>query len=376
MNETPAPAPRPRGKVWQKLLLSLIPAGGLVWLMQHGALPIVPKQEDFARMASWTIPVAILVWVASYLARLVRWYFLLAPVQEVPLGTVVRVNAVGLFAVSVLPFRMGEVLRPLMIRKPPRLTFWEAAGTIGGERILDAFCVSSLMLLGLRIATPRPILPEHIGALPIHVNLIPRAATVSGLFFTTLCVVMAVFYFWRAWATRVTEAVVGVVSLKAARWLAAKIAQMAEGLGFLAYRRYAIPYLALTIVYWLLNASVFWVIALGCGLGSIGFFGAAATMGVVALAIIAPATPGFFGSFQLATYAGLAMYLEPSEVTRLGSVYAFLVYVVPIGMSSLVGIIGILAKPSALLSLSEGDPVQIPPAKTWPAQNEQATAER
>jgi hypothetical protein len=376
MNDASAPTPRRRGKVWQKLLLSLVPAAAIVWLMQHGALPILPRREDVARMASWTIPLAVLVWSASYFTRLVRWYFLLAPVQIVPLRTVIRVNAVGLLAISVLPFRLGEVVRPLLIRKSPRLTFWAASGTIAGERILDAFCVSVLLLLGLRIASPRPDLPDHIGALPVHVNLVPQAALVSALVFTTACVVMAIFYFWRAWAQRMTEAVVGVVSTKLAHWLAGKIAQMAEGLGFLAYRRYAIPYLCLTVVYWLLNAGVFWVIALGCGLGHIGYFGAAATMGVVAIGIILPATPGFFGSFQLATYAGLAMYLDAQEVPHLGSVYAFFAYVVPIGLTAVVGVAGILAKPSALLSLSESDAVASPATKTWPAEREQATAER
>jgi len=376
MNDVPAPAPRPRGKIWQKLVISLLPAAAIVWVMQHGALPIVPRHEDFARIASWTIPVAVLVWSVSHFTRLARWYFLLAPVQEVPLGTVVRVNAVGLFFISVLPFRLGEVFRPLLIRRAPRLTFWAASGTIAGERIIDAFCVSFLLLLGLHVAAPRPDLPDHIGNLPIHVNLVPRGAVLSALVFTTACVVMAVFYFWRAWAQRVTETVVGLVSVKLARWLSAKIAQMAEGLGFLAYRRYALPYLLLTAVYWVLNASVFWVIAIGCGLGQIGFFGAAATMGVVGIGIILPATPGFFGSFQFATYAGLAMYLDPADVTRGGSVYAFLAYVVPIGMTAVVGLLGIVAKPSALLSLTEAEAAPEAPAKTWPGERERATAER
>lgn len=349
MNDAPAPAPRPRGKVWQKLLLSLIPATAIVWLMRSGSLPIVPSREELASVAVWTVPLYVFTWGAAYFARLSRWYFLLRPVQEVPYRTVLRVNAVGLFLISVFPFRMGEMARPLMIRRSPRLTFWAASGTIAGERILDAFCVSVMLLLGLRLARPLPNLPDHIGKLPIHVELVPHLAFGSALLFTTLCVVMAIFYFWRAWAERVTKAVVGVVSVKLASWLAAKIAQMAEGLGFLAYRRYAVPYIALTVVYWLLNAAGFWVVALGCGLPELGYFGAAATMGVVALAIIAPATPGFFGAFQFATYVGLAMYLKPDVVTGVGSVYAFLVYVLPLTLNALGGIVGIVAKPGALV---------------------------
>jgi hypothetical protein len=359
VNETPAPAPR--GKIWQKLLLSLIPAAALVWVMQSGSLPIVPSHGELGRVAAWTVPVYFAVWAASYFVRLSRWYFLLAPVQRVPFWTVVRVGTVGLFAIALLPFRMGEVVRPLLIRRAPKLTFWAASGTIGGERILDALSVSMLLLAGLHFAPPLEHLPNHIGKLPIHVDIVPRMAVVCALVFASGCVVMGVFYFWRAWARRVTELVVGLVSLGLARWIAAKIEQMAEGLGFLANPRHAVPYLTLTVGYWFLNAATFWVLAVGCGLGKIGYFGATATMGVVALGIIVPATPGFFGAFQLATYAGLAMYLPAEAVTEAGSVYAFLAYALPIGLTAATGIGGVLTKPRALLLLT-GDAAEHDPS--------------
>ncbi|HTQ05402.1 MAG TPA: lysylphosphatidylglycerol synthase transmembrane domain-containing protein [Polyangiaceae bacterium] len=377
MTSATPPTPPARGKIVPKLVLSLVATAALVWIMKSGSLPIVPPSKEFARVAGWTLPAYFGVWAVAYFVRLARWYLLLAPVEEVPLRTVLRVNAVGLFAIALLPFRMGEVLRPLMIRKNPRLTFWAASGTIAGERILDGLSVSVLLLLGLRIASPRPDLPDHIGAFPIHVEIVPRAAFVSALFFTSVCVVMAIFYFWRAWARQMTEVVIGLVSLKFARWLAGKIEQMAEGLGFLAYRRYSVPYVSATVLYWFLNAACFWVLACGCGLGHIGYFGAVATMGVVALGILFPATPGFFGPFQLATYAALAMYLDADAVTGVGSVYAFLAYTLPIGLTTVVGIIGILLKPSALLNLASEPRAEANAApKTWPAEREQATAER
>jgi uncharacterized membrane protein YbhN (UPF0104 family) len=358
MSSHEAPARAPRNKIWQKLLLSLLPAAALVWIMRSGSLPIVPRHEELARVAAWTLPVYFMVWAVSYLLRLVRWWFLLSAVEVVPLWTVVRAGAVGLFAIALLPFRMGEVVRPLLIRRPPRLTFWVASGTVGAERILDALSVSVFLLFGLHFAKPLAKLPDHIGTLPIHVAIVPRLALVCALVFASGCVVMGIFYFWRDFARRLTERVVGFVSLPLARWIATKIEQMAQGLGFLAAPRQAVPFLLLTVVYWALNAATFWVLAEGCGL-DIGYFGAMATMGVVALGIIVPATPGFFGAFQLAIYAGLAMYLPPEAVTEAGSVYAFLGYALPIGMTMVVGVIGILAKPRALLALT-GEPEEQP----------------
>jgi len=348
----PSVAPASRGKIWQKLLLSLFPAAGIVWVMQSGSLPIFPQREELARVAAGTIPLYVAVWAAMYVVRLSRWYWLLVAVQRVPLGTVLRVGAVGLLAIALLPFRMGEIVRPLLIRRPPKLTFWAASGTVGGERILDALCVSVLLLLGLHFAVPLDKLPAHLGTLPIHVEIVPRMAFVCALVFATGCLVMGVFYFFRAFARRVTEMVVGLISLRFAHWVATKIEQMAEGLGFLSNPRHAVPYLVATVVYWLLNATSFYVLARGCGLGIIGFWGATATMGVVALGILVPATPGFFGAFQFAIYAGLAMYLAPEVVIRAGSVYSFLGYALPIGLTLLAGLVGLAAKPSALLGLT------------------------
>ncbi len=355
------PPPASRGKVWQKLAISLVPAAGLIWLMQSGSLPIVPRREEFAHVAAWTVPAYVGLWCTLYAVRLARWYFLLSAVDpEVPFWSVVRVGAVGLFAVALLPFRMGEVARPLLIRRAPKLGFWTASGTIGAERILDALAVSALLLAGLRFAKPLDKLPDHIGTLPIHVDVVPRMALLCAVVFASGCLVMGIFYFWRDWARRFTETVVGVVSVSLARWLATKIGQMADGLGFLARPRHAVPYLVFTTTYWLLTATLFWSLAVGCGLEKVGFFGAMTTVGVVGLGIIVPATPGFFGAWQLAIYAALAMYLPPETVIEAGSVYAFLGYVLPVSLTVVVGIIGILAKPRALLLLSSEPEAQEP----------------
>jgi hypothetical protein len=348
-----ASAPRTsRAGMLSKLLLSLLPAAGFVWMMNSGSLPILPPKAELERVAPGTIPLYIAVWCVMYLVRLTRWYWLIAPVQRVPLRTVLRVGGVGLMAIALLPFRMGEFVRPLLIRRPPRLTFWAAGGTVGGERVIDALSVSVLLLTALHLAPPMDPLPHHLGTLPLNIALVPKMAIVSSIVFATGCIVMGLFYFQRAWARRMTERLLGVASVRFASWVAGKIEQMAEGLGFLAEPKNALPFLLSTLVYWVLNAATWWLLARGCGLGEIGFWGATATMGVVALGILVPATPGFFGAFQFATFAGLAMYIDPAVVMGAGAAYAFLGYVLPIGMTLLVGIVSLLASPRALLLLA------------------------
>jgi glycosyltransferase 2 family protein len=337
-----SPALPARRRLWAKLALSLLPLAGFVWLLQRGALPLLPEPGALERIPLSTFVVYVVVWTTMYLIRTGRWWFLLAPVERVPLGTVLRVACVGLAAVLLLPFRMGEAVRPIMIRREGRLSAWAATGTVGAERVLDGLCVSVLLLVSLAIARPMDPLPDRIGDLPVPASLVPGAAFFAAVTFAVGSVVMGVFYLWRAWARRLTEVVIGIVSLRFAHWLATRVEQLAEGLGFLKQPRYAVPFVVATVTYWLLNATTFWLLAEACGLGGIGFFGATATMGVVALGILVPATPGFFGAFQLATYAGLAMYLAPDLVMKQGATFAFLGYVFPVGLSMLAGAIALL----------------------------------
>jgi uncharacterized protein (TIRG00374 family) len=342
MTDEKTALPERRG-IWKKLLLSLLPVGAFVWLLQRGALPLVPEGGALARVPTQSYVVFVLVWSTMYALRTSRWYFLLAAVERVPFWTVIRVGTVGLCAVAILPFRMGEAVRPILIRQQGRLSAWAATGTVGAERVIDGLSVSVLLLVSLWLARPMDSLPDRIGDLPVPASLVPSAALSAASIFAAGCVVMGLFYWRRASARRVTELVLGVVSRKFARWVAARLEEVAAGLGFLTQPRFSLPFLLLTVGYWALNAATYWVLLEACGIGSLGFFNAAATMGVVALGIMVPATPGFFGAYQLGIYAGLAMYLEPEVVIGAGSTYAFLAYVLPMGLTILMGLGGYLA---------------------------------
>ncbi len=193
-----------RAGILSKLLVSLVPAGLFVWILRSGSLPIVPSNEELARIAPGTIPLYIAVWCVMYFVRLSRWYWLLAPVQRVPFRTVLRVGGAGLLFIALSPFRMGEVVRPLMIRRGPKLTFWAASGTVGGERIIDALSVSVLLLTALHMAKPQDPLPHHLGTLPLDVAIVPRIAIVSSLVFAAGVAAMGLFFFQRAFARRLT----------------------------------------------------------------------------------------------------------------------------------------------------------------------------
>ena len=325
-----------------KLVLSLLIGAGFVWLLHAGALPLVPGPEAFKQLRWWTVPTYLILWTAVHALRAGRWYWLLAPVQRVSLRTILPVAFVGFGAILILPFRTGEVVRPVLMHRQSPVSGWAATGTIAAERIIDGLCLSVVLFVALQLATPLDPLPDKIGALPVPVAVVPGAAYTALLVFAVAFVVMGVFYWRRSWARRATHAVIGLVSPALARWLADRVERVADGLRFLPRVRYSAPFLVATAAYWLLNGAGCWLLAWGCGFDSISFAQGCVNLGVVALGILLPNAPGFFGTYQISSYAGFAMYFPTQDVVTAGAAYVFIIYSAQVAITLLAAVAAML----------------------------------
>lgn len=298
-----------------------------LWLMHAGALPIVPPGRAFAVVRWWTVPVYLAIWLVVHWLRCARWYWLLQPIHPVPMRRTVAVALVGYAALLVLPLRLGEAVRPAMIRRKGELSAWAAAGTVAADRIIDGLFFAILLFAGLRIAKPIAPLPDHIGKLPVPASVVPAAAYGAVIVFTVAFLVTALFYWRRSLARTLTSALIGRVSSKLAERVDAILERLADGLSFLPRARYTLPFLGITAVVWLLNIAGVWFLMWGCGFDGVTAAQSTVISGVLALGVIAPNAPGFFGAFQISVYAGMALYLAPERVVHEGAVFVFLLYV-------------------------------------------------
>jgi glycosyltransferase 2 family protein len=336
---TPA---RPSRNRWLRrhalaLVGSLVLGAGLVWLLHAGALPVVPDASAFAKVRWWTVPAYGLLWATMLVLRSSRWYLLLAPVHRVPLRRALAVGLIGYGAISLLPFRLGEVVRPALIRKRGELSFLAATGVVGAERVIDGLALSVTLLVALLFSHPVDPLPDHIMGLPISAAIVPRLAYSASFLFAALFVAMAVYYYWRDFARRTTLRVVGLISERAGTWLADAVERLADGLRFLPRWRYTAPFLALTAVYWFLFLCGAWILLWGAGIESPTLLESTVIMGVLALAVVPPNAPGFFGAFQISLYSGMLMFYPEREVTGVGSAFVFLIYLLQLGLTLLLG---------------------------------------
>lgn len=309
-----------------RVLVSLLIAAGFVWLLLRGGFPLVPPSRELARVPWWALGTYLTLVAASALVRGLRWAYLIRAIApQVPMLRSAGVCMVGFSAVFFAPLRSGEIVRPYLISQGGQVSFMQAAGSVGAERIIDGLVVTLFTFVALSTATMVSPLPTSLGDLPLSVAAVSTAVYSALLVFSAAFVVMTVFYVARERATRLTHRIVGLISTRAADFAADTLSRIADGLSFLPSRGNLLRFLHQTVLYWALAIGAQWVLLRGIGLDA-SVAQATTTVGVQGLGLLVPAGPGMFGAYQIVSYSSLAMFFPMAEVKTTGALFIFVTY--------------------------------------------------
>jgi uncharacterized protein (TIRG00374 family) len=324
-----------------KLVMSGLIGVGLVGMLQKVGLKIIPPGESFAHVQWWTVPAYLVSLIGMSYFRASRWRFLLRAVVDVPVRRLVTVSWVGFAAILLMPFRLGEFVRPYMLKDggkapgpdgvPREISLTMATGSVVAERVIDGLYLSIVLAIALIFVPTVHPLPTTVVGLNISVQQVRDAGFTMLGFFAFVFGTIAVYYFARDWARRTTLAIWGVVSRPLGEKLAGIAENFADGLHFMGRARDAVPFLFETTLYWGLNVFGMWLLAWGCGVvhadgTAITIPESCALMGMLGVTILIPGPPGLLGVFQAGIYAGMTMYYPTEVVVGPGAAYVFLLY--------------------------------------------------
>lgn len=90
---------------------------------------------------------AALIAILAYWMRALRWQFILLPVGRVRHSSVLLTIAVGYAALSLLPARMGDLIRPLLLARRERIPASASLASILTERVFDLWSVVFFFLV-------------------------------------------------------------------------------------------------------------------------------------------------------------------------------------------------------------------------------------
>jgi uncharacterized membrane protein YbhN (UPF0104 family) len=269
----------------------------------------------------YLIPAALAV-LAGVAARSVRWQLLLGP--GVSLERTFWVTGIGYLASNVLPFRLGDPIRAVVIGRGNSVSTASALSTVVVERVLDMLTVVTL-LAGLA---------PFIGGAGKTMGAGMTAGSVALLAWVVL-MVMAFRPGWGQWLAR--QFLQWVPGLDLDRWMHI-VDGLFEGLVPLRSGRRWAGLLIWSLLTWACVTGSFWSM-LRAFLTDFQALTAPFLVSVAALGMAVPASPGAVGVFQATIRYGLTEVFEV-PVDRAIAV-AFGIHIVQYVLGCLLGLIGL-----------------------------------
>lgn len=266
------------------------------------------------------------------LLRAVRWRFMLN--NSVPWSKVFHIQNIGYMLTMLLPFRIGDVARAILIGRTPPVTLPQGLSTMVVERVLDLLFIVTLL----------PFTLSSAGTLPPNIQ---TAVRLSGILAVSAIAILIIAANNRPIANQLIRFVLARISFLDVETWSKRADDILAGLSSLTRLRDGLILLVLSIVVWLpilfayyagmraVHLQPTWAVA--------GF-----TVCAAALSLTVPSSPGQLGVFHAGVIFALTEILGQPEAASTG--FAFLYHALNLLLMVVLGLIGILG-----LALRLGD---------------------
>jgi glycosyltransferase 2 family protein len=284
---------------FRTILISIL-VFALLWLFLRGTnLQEVATQ---VRRADAALLLVALVFVAlTYVARAIRWRYLLMPIGPARLRTVFRTTIIGFAALTLLPARVGDLLRPYLLARQEGLSPPATFATVVMERVFDLMAVLVLLAVYLwGFAEPMRALAP-----------IKASATLAG---AATIVLLALMWVLATHPERIGSLVLFIRHF-VPHGIAEKLSRAASvfSSGFAASRSPRAVVLATlwSFPIWLAIAAEAWVVTRALGM-EMPFTGSFLIQALLVIGVAVP-TPAGVGSYHAAYRYGMTTFFGAPE---------------------------------------------------------------
>ena len=310
--------------------LGLVVSVVSVWLVAS-SVNIADTGQVLAKASIGPIVLGLGVFLVGLSLRIAIWYVLLPDRSDGSRVTAARlapVLMVGYLGNALLPARLGEVIRSYLISRREGLAFGAALGSVALERIIDTATLAVMAFIAAAAVGAPSWLVQGTGVLALAGVILVVALATTGIHPLV----------------RLAGRLASVQALRApVSAIIRRLEAFAHWSGGAHRRRAMRLALGLSVVAWLCNAAMFWLVAQAVG-ASLSPAGALLLMAVTVLATAIPSAPAYVGTFELAAVTVAGSLGVPSGAALALAVLAHAIGLLPTAIGG----------PIALASLGGG----------------------
>ncbi len=247
----------------------------------------------------WLLAV-VPIYFTSVWFRSLRWNYLLRPIKKLPTKEVFPVVAIGYMGNNIFPARAGELLRSAVLKRRYQIPISASLASIIVERIIDGVVMLGFIFFNL---TELNKLTDSSG----FVGSIRSLALWGSLAF----IGALLFFLIAAKLPQKTEAFIRkIAGIFPEKWQE-KILDIGlrfiTGIEALNSWKSLGMVLGTSVVIWLLETSVYWVVMRAFPM-QVSFFGLMLMNGILNLSTTLPSAPGYIGTFDAPGIARMSAY--------------------------------------------------------------------
>jgi len=305
-----------------KGLIGLVVTALLLWWVLRDVSP-AEVWAELREANLWLMAGAVVLATFSFVLRAIRWRVLLEPEHS---GTEFQARfgatCAGFAANNLFPARLGEFVRAYVLTVVTRVPLGGSIGSLVVERVLDGLVLAFFLFTTISL----PNFPLGEGA---TAGLVQRTAVIGAIVF-----LVGFALLWMA-ARRPSATVVlwertlgRLVPNRHMSRVQALVTSFLRGLGALGNTGVFFRALGWSVMVWLCLAASIWLGLLAFNITAPTFTGAIFIQAIIAFAVAAPSTPGFFGVFEAASRLGLGIWDVPeAAIVSFATSYHILTFI-------------------------------------------------
>jgi uncharacterized protein (TIRG00374 family) len=293
----------------KKLVLGILLSAVLVWLSVRG-IRCGDVVDGFRSIHGAYIAWALLGMLAMQVLRSWRWGLILKPLEAVRPWTVFEVSNVGFLAITALPARLGELVRPYLISGRSGIRMTAALGTILVERVMDG---ATVLLLAMAALPWTPFPPW-----------LARSGMIFGAAMLGLVILMIFLSLRREASLQAADPLLRRLPERVSVPLRGMIHHFIDGFRIVRDVRLLLQVGALSLLVWVVDVAIIYAMFAAFSL-SLPVTAALVLMVVLLIGIAIPTAPGFIGNWHYACILGLGLFGIPkAQALSFAVIYHFL----------------------------------------------------
>lgn len=273
----------------------------------------------------WTIPAVCLVLV-NFFFRALRWQFILETSHKINVWRAFHPLMIGFMINCILPGRVGEIARPIILQKKEKIAFATGIATVAAERVFDVFALvvfAIITFISIEINPQTEIIFGNfhlnrstlevlfnkiiiIGVLLLVAIIMVSIPVIRRLIQRVILTLPSLLFF-------IDNAIKTKITAKLCEPLNRFFDNIALGFILIKYPRKIFICTLYSLAVWMTAAFSYYVFSLGSPGIHLSFTEMYAVMVIICLFIALPSVPGFWGLWEAGGVFALSMFGVPTN---------------------------------------------------------------